>query len=752
MKSLLWKELRQLAPWGALMLVAMSVITLGSLYSEWYRFELSHVWFQVWIVIVFGSPCSAFVIGGLQTALEVRRDQWAFLIHRGLSPTQIFLAKAGAGLSVYAGIAIVPAFIGLVWCIWHGVDRHLLTWYHALPLLASGLSATAFYFAAVLAVVWKGPWYFSRLLPLAAPVLMSVGVIAYTSEVTEFVPVRIFLAIAIAVIVQGVAAWGVFMKSGEAFGRPGTATVCLAVPVFVAMFGGCLCLFALAGAGYEWLCRGFLLTAEWYTRPVTGFTVTREGHVLQIVSRQGLDSRNPGFQYVSITDMDEPQSNRYAPLIGQSPAAAANLAERFDPLPMATVRYGGYSPFFGRLHPEGTPRHIIEEIGWPGRSNWQGSFSASDGLIYVFGGDGRTIRVPPALGYVVSPDGFTNGSERPQRRFGNMLANSTQPWNQNSQYAWPDLFKVSGNAIRYCLLFDDGLYLIDPLDRTVRLLLAPGEGRKIRCLARLGDAIAVVFNDSISVYSATRVVIGTRTDQTGTKGVDETVDVPGGLQYSFPLPRELARFDEFSFGRLPDRDSIVFAPRSGVSTFDLHRFIEMRLDGTIVQSRDFLQPDMIPATGTIPPLSAVAAFATPGPVVALIAVNEIQQLAAGDAPGTCLRLFRAMPRGMLIPTAVLLGSSLFCGWSAGRTGRRYGFDRRTRRVWQWTAALFGPAALLTLWFLRDWPAFEKCPACASRRPVDRDLCPHCGARAAPPAVNGTEIIIGETALALPRVM
>jgi len=143
----------------------------------------------------------------------------------------------------------------------------------------------------------------------------------------------------------------------------------------------------------------------------------------------------------------------------------------------------------------------------------------------------------------------------------------------------------------------------------------------------------------------------------------------------------------------------------------------------------------------------VAAFAPPGPVAASIVVNEVEQLIAGDAPGTFLRLFRVLPRGMLIPTAVLLGSSLFCFWSAGRTARRFGFERRTRQIWQWTAALLGPAALLTLWFLHDWPAFEKCTACSSRRAVDRDVCPRCGAHAPDPPADGTEIILSEPALA-----
>lgn len=745
MKALLWKELRQLAPWAALMLAAMSSVTLGSLYSEWYPYELSRVWSQVWVVSVFGPPCVAFVTGVLQAVLEVRRDQWAFLIHRGLSPTQIFLAKAGVGLSVYAVIALVPAIIGVAWCVWHGVDRRALSWYHALPLLANSLAAAAFYFAAALAIVWRGPWYFSRLLPLAAPVLMLSGVVGYTSEITEYVPLQIFLAIEIAVAVYAVAAWGVFVKSGEAPGRSRTANACLSVPIFVALFCGCLCLFALAGAGYELL--GHLLQLDTATRlrPMSQYIVNRDGHVLQVMSRMVGDKNGWAEELVGITDLDEPQSNRYAVIVGQS-RNSANTLSVLDPLPLATVREGGYSPLFGHVKPETTPRHIIEEIGTTAPSDWMHwTFSSPDGLIYAYRENrsmrnGRTLMKPPILEFVVGPDGFAKENERPMHRFGNLLANSGNPWRQNSQFAWHELFKATGNADRYCLLFDDGLYLIDPAEHIVRPLLVPAPGRKIRCLTRLGDAMAVVYNDSISVHSAKPIIVGSRHDPEMNKKIDVSVDVPDDLQYSFPLPKALARFEEFSFGRLPNRDGIVILPQSGTSTFDLNRVIEMRLDGTIVASRDFRRLDVFPAEG-IPPLGAVMAFAPPGLIALLIAGDESQQVVLGAAPGTCLRLFRAWPLGMLIPLAVLVGSSLFCFWSAGRTARRYGLDRRTRRVWQWTAALLGPAGLLTLWFLRDWPAFEKCLACPNRRPVDRDVCPRCGAHSTSPPADGTEIIV-----------
>jgi hypothetical protein len=753
MKSLFWKELRQLAPWGVLLFAAMSAIMVGSLYSEsekYYYSLYSQAWFQVWLVIVFGAPCTAFVIGVLQTVLEVRRDQWAFLLHRGLSPTQIFLTKAGAGLAVYMAATLLPTSMGFTWCAWGGIERNPLSWYHALPLLASFLASMAFYFAAILAVVWKGPWYLSRLLPLVAPVLMVVGAVAYASDVTEYVPARIFAAIILAVGVLGVATWGVFVRSGEAEGRSRAANICLGIPVFVAMFGGCLCLFAVAAAAYELLAARWHLHQPWYARPYTGVTVDRDGHILQVTTVPIRDSRRGARQFQRIDDLDEPQSTRYAPLMGQE-MSTTNSVPAWDPLPMAHVRES--SQPFAFLKRSGSPPRILEQIG--GRAMMQKSsltwvYSSADGWIYGYlqeyetRDDGRMRPIPPRLVEVVGPDGFVSASQRPPRRFGKLLANTGYRHDRLAYDAWPELSRVSGVAARYCLLFEDGLFVIDAPAHAVRRLLVPPAGRKIRCLTKLGDAVAVVYDDSISVHTAMPIIIGTRQDRETATTVDESIDVPGDLQYSFPIPPEVAQFGSFSFGRVPGRDAMMFQIGPDLSTFNSNRFIETRLDGTIVRSRDVLNPG-IPTEEAPPILSAMAIFAPPAPVLATAAFDEFRQVVRGTAPGACARLFRRMPTQMSLVAAILIGSALFCGWSAGRTARRYGFDVRTRRAWQWTAAALGPAALLTLWFLRDWPALEKCLACSNRRPVDRELCPHCGAPAAPPRSDGTEIIISEPA-------
>jgi hypothetical protein len=61
--------------------------------------------------------------------------------------------------------------------------------------------------------------------------------------------------------------------------------------------------------------------------------------------------------------------------------------------------------------------------------------------------------------------------------------------------------------------------------------------------------------------------------------------------------------------------------------------------------------------------------------------------------------------------------------------------------------LLGPAGLLTLWFLRDWPSFELCATCQKKRPVDLGACQYCGELAPKPSANGREILILEQQVA-----
>jgi predicted amidophosphoribosyltransferase len=59
--------------------------------------------------------------------------------------------------------------------------------------------------------------------------------------------------------------------------------------------------------------------------------------------------------------------------------------------------------------------------------------------------------------------------------------------------------------------------------------------------------------------------------------------------------------------------------------------------------------------------------------------------------------------------------------------------------------LFGPAGLLLMLAVQEWPARITCPDCRKPRAVTRDTCEHCGSPHASPAPDGTEIFEAKTA-------
>ncbi len=71
--------------------------------------------------------------------------------------------------------------------------------------------------------------------------------------------------------------------------------------------------------------------------------------------------------------------------------------------------------------------------------------------------------------------------------------------------------------------------------------------------------------------------------------------------------------------------------------------------------------------------------------------------------------------------------------------RRYGFTRRHTVIWMIVAAAAGVTALWTFWVLHSRPHRVTCPGCGTLRPVDRTMCPRCGAPFAQPAAPAMEV-------------
>jgi hypothetical protein len=71
--------------------------------------------------------------------------------------------------------------------------------------------------------------------------------------------------------------------------------------------------------------------------------------------------------------------------------------------------------------------------------------------------------------------------------------------------------------------------------------------------------------------------------------------------------------------------------------------------------------------------------------------------------------------------------------------RRCGFSRTKTVAWSLANLLLGPAGVVVMLGLNDWPASETCAACGRARPAARRLCPWCRAPLPPPGRDGREI-------------
>lgn len=91
-----------------------------------------------------------------------------------------------------------------------------------------------------------------------------------------------------------------------------------------------------------------------------------------------------------------------------------------------------------------------------------------------------------------------------------------------------------------------------------------------------------------------------------------------------------------------------------------------------------------------------------------------------------------------VATVLVIGAVL---WAVAvyAIARRYRFTRRERTWWMALGFVFGPAGLLLMLSLREWPARLACVSCGKMRMVDREHCGNCGAPWPPARCGDTEI-------------
>lgn len=738
MKALIWKELRQLMLWGSLLLLAVTGLIVAILYTGFdhnpYQFPTKDL--PATMILCAGG--AALVLGLLQTILEVRRDQWAFLIHRGTPASQIFRAKVIAAAIYYGVIVLVPLVISIVWIRRGGIDHYPFTWALMVPTLSVIVASFGFYFAGVAAVVWKGPWYISRLFP---PTMACLGVfiVAVTySGFTEYVPVSVFVVAAVLIAIIAFAARGLFVRSGESTRRSRSVNICLGIVSFCGVQGALICLlYAVGGLLSLLLDSPRSLSAESST-----LIVNREGHVCRMTT---IPTDSYDSMIESVTDLDEPQSRKYASMVGRSlRGAQTGKYPEWDQVNTNPAVQGN----------RGVERQILSQIANTGLMNEQGQvvvpkisresdpatgrrflgspvqwvFSRSDGWIYGYAEEyeqqeGRAIRLQPRLVGIVGPDEFVEPSQRPKSRF-----NHVWPMTYDSRYV--GTYQSDGTVnlpSQFYAESEAGLFEINLYKRRCRRLFAPPEGQISREFVTLDDGFALVSDKSIQVYSAPQ-----KTKNKESVSIAYALE-NATLQQTFIIPEAVLKGDYFSFGWIPKLNQLVY------SHYEPHEYVFARPDGTIARLYPMDNTPLHAQPSFIPILATVVSFLPAGPMAIVLTVDAIMHNWSSDWPGSVGMLWKESHVGAVVILLMLIISPACCWWFARRTASHYGFNKRTGRIWQGMAIFLGPGSLLTMWFLRDWSVRVPCRGCGKLRPVDRDSCPQCGVQFASPESNGTEI-------------
>ncbi len=278
MKPLMFKEFRENVKLAALGLVIYTLVLVAQ-YREYVAsptntsqplLDASFVFGTAWFCGIFGA-----VLGWLQVHNERRPDLWAFLIHRPLTRSGIYLAKVIAGLGLYALVVGLP-LLGFI--VWARLPGHVAAPFEPAmlwPVAVYVLGGVLYYFAGMLSDLRHVRWYGSRVLGLGTAIVVS-PLLTLSPELWQSL---VLLLVGAAMLATAV--WGAFQTDGHYHSQPAWGKAALTV----ALMPGCLIVATIATL----LFRNFLPRDEAPWRP-SYYCVTTNGSVFQ-VTRDGTEQQ-----------------------------------------------------------------------------------------------------------------------------------------------------------------------------------------------------------------------------------------------------------------------------------------------------------------------------------------------------------------------------------------------------------------------------------------------------------------------------
>ncbi len=678
MKAMLWKEGRENLKWGALALLALSLMTAymasnggSDNYSYNYN-DNGGILNRVSGLMIFVAPLMATVLGLLQVGSELRRDQWAFLVHRPTTRSTIFWGKAWAGIALYLLATGLPM---LALGVWLATPGHVAAPFHPgmmQPVVADIVVGLVFYFAGMLTAIRTARWYGSRALGIAAAVVC----VMMEASVGEFWQALAIIAIFVAVLCA--AAWGSFQTTGTYERQPRVAKAALGLTMYTgSAVAVCLICAFLIGI----ITQLFGTTSPAYVS--TQYVISREGRILRVAYEGNAEKSRVDLQGRAVAKPkgNNPQQLRTYPLI------SSDLWGFYS---------GNYRSFNRYFVPLGTSNDQSTAWSYDLAANRVEGYSTRDKKLSGFLG--------PA-GYAPAVGTAAQGFEARPRYLGNSYRNSLLHFPRavyridlDERQVMPIYTTQTAGEIRGATMIDVPGEEPDSADPAIAVALK----REVRFFSRDGKAL---FSTPLEL-------------QQGYNQVSIAFKYKGARQFLwYHAPRETT-----SPGIAPQPDIITESAR----------------DGRII-ARHTLPPLPIPVYENGWQQYLFAAALPPALIAGVASYGEMGAPLQAPAAATIRKALHDDARSWLIACAICVAASLLCALGAWLVARRCVLGRQAQ--WRWMLGVFalGPFGLLMMLCVLEWPARVACFSCGALRVVGRALCEHCHAAFPATARDGTEI-------------
>lgn len=678
-QAMFWKECRENVRWAVLGLMALS---LGLAYA-WYRLPSGPALPQAWsgenLVLTITMPLIGLALGLLQILPELRRDQWAFLVHRPASRTTLFFGKVLPGICLYLLATALP-LLGLA--VWAAQPSHVpapFDFRFTLAGWAAILAGLPFYFAGLLVALRPARWYGSRALPLLGALLA----IWASDNLNEFWQVALICLLIAAVLL--LAAWGSFVTGGEYGEQTKPARFALGLALYPAMIAVSLVVLMGIFAALNYLGGRH---GEWWRADDKIDTQGRLFHY----SEHGTDEAHMDRKTVTVTDATGKPVD---------PRVWQNLDQQHKLLDFTDLPVGETSQMHYRFSdPSRYVMDLTSNISDSNQTYWYYEAAAHQMV-----GCSVNLGAFEQIGYL-GPKGFAR--------------------NREAAGHFPDAHpEPTAFAGLHLLRFPQGLYWYDTSRPAISLLQAmPG-----------GNSGTAVLSRTLSGESdeAQVLIVAAGNQLTAFTGrAFGALQTPPKL-FTISLDFDLKTFSNIQVAMTPDGSRFFFwygrwsgtTPGRLVTVASDGRVLKTKMLPAITNARPAMSFAQASPAVIVPPalLAATSLYAKIGHALGWPSADGFWNTLTGLGP---LAIFSAL--GGLLPALL-----------AGLVSRRLGDGRRGQIAWILGVFGLGIYGVLLLLALRAWPARVPCPNCGRLRVVDREECEHCGAAFARPRPDGTEI-------------